>query len=93
MYFGIMETTTLDRFGRVVLPKEVRERLGLEPGAVLEIEETGAEIRLKPQRGESGIAVKDGVLVYTGKARGDIESSVDSLRRGRLRKVGGSKRR
>ena len=92
MYFAIMETM-LDRFGRVVLPKEVRERLGLEPGAVLDIEETGTEIRLKPRREESGVALKDGVLVYTGKARGNLERAVESLRGARLRKTGGAKRR
>ena len=28
--------TTLDRFGRVVIPKQVRDDLGLKPGAVLD---------------------------------------------------------
>jgi AbrB family looped-hinge helix DNA binding protein len=30
---------TLDRFGRIVIPKSLRDGLGLGPGAVLEIEE------------------------------------------------------
>ena len=40
--------TTIDKAGRVVVPAAVRERLGLEPGTVLQVtvEETG--IRLEP---------------------------------------------
>ncbi len=32
---------TVDRFGRVVIPKEVREGLGLEPGSVLRVGGSG----------------------------------------------------
>ena len=36
--------TILDRFGRVVIPKKVREDLGLEPGVVLKIKKVDALI-------------------------------------------------
>jgi AbrB family looped-hinge helix DNA binding protein len=38
--------TTIDKAGRVVVPAAVRERLGLEPGTVLEVtvEETGIRL-------------------------------------------------
>ncbi|MHB8342303.1 MAG: AbrB/MazE/SpoVT family DNA-binding domain-containing protein, partial [Mycobacteriales bacterium] len=39
---------TIDRFGRVVVPKSYRQRLGLGPGRVLLIEETGAGLLLTP---------------------------------------------
>jgi AbrB family looped-hinge helix DNA binding protein len=79
--------TTIDRFGRIVLPKEVRDDLGLEAGAVIAVEEHGEHILLRPQRGEAGLVRKGSVLVYTGKARGDVAFAVRNVREGRLRRL------
>lgn len=68
--------TTLDRFGRVVIPKQVRDDLGLEPGAVLHLEEIGQEILLKPECEQPRLVVKDGVLVFSGAATGDIVGAI-----------------
>lgn len=75
--------TTLDRFGRVVIPKQVRDDLGLKPGAVLEIEEVEQKIFLKPMHGEPHVVTKDGVLVFSGTAIGDIVGAIRSHRRER----------
>jgi len=79
--------TTIDRFGRIVLPKEIRDDLGLEPGAVVAVEEQGESILLKPLRDEPGLVRKGPVLVHTGKARGDILGAVRAVREGRLRRI------
>ena len=42
---------TMDRAGRVVIPKEIRERLAIEPDAELELDADGEGIRLTPVRG------------------------------------------
>ena len=42
--------STVDRFGRVVIPKEIRDRLGLKPGAEIDIGDNGNEIIVKPWR-------------------------------------------
>ncbi|MGH3566236.1 MAG: AbrB/MazE/SpoVT family DNA-binding domain-containing protein [Pseudonocardia sp.] len=39
---------TIDAAGRVVIPKQVRERLGLTAGSTLEIEELGDHVELPP---------------------------------------------
>jgi transcriptional pleiotropic regulator of transition state genes len=39
----------IDRYGRVLIPKEVRERLGLEPSTVLDLIVRGEEIVLRPR--------------------------------------------
>ncbi|MEM2123099.1 MAG: AbrB/MazE/SpoVT family DNA-binding domain-containing protein [Candidatus Bathyarchaeia archaeon] len=39
----------IDRYGRVLIPKEVRERLGLEPNTALELIVKGGEIVLRPR--------------------------------------------
>ncbi len=77
----------VDGFGRIVLPKKLREHLGLESGTLLEIEEARGEIHLKPIHGEPGLRRKEGVLVYTGKPTGDIEGAVRAHREGRLKKL------
>jgi AbrB family looped-hinge helix DNA binding protein len=40
--------TTIDAAGRVVIPKALRDRLGLEPGRVLELREREGMIELEP---------------------------------------------
>lgn len=76
---------TLDRFGRIVIPKRVREDLGLRVGSVLEIEEREDQIVLSVRRDEPDLVREDGVLVYTGEAVGDLEQAVEAQRRARAR--------
>ena len=75
--------TTLDKFGRVVIPKAVREHLGLGPGTVLAIEEGDDEVRLRARRPEPDVVEEDGVLVFTGEATADLEDAVERQRRQR----------
>ncbi|MBS1259206.1 MAG: hypothetical protein MAG551_02273 [Candidatus Scalindua arabica] len=79
--------TTLDRSGRIVIPKEVRDDLGLKPGTVLQIEEVKQEILLKPVYEEPQVVVKDGVLVFMGTKAGDIDGALRTHREKRLSDV------
>lgn len=72
--------TNLDKFGRIVIPKQVREHLGLTPGTPLEIEAIGEDVVLKPIREEPHIRDKEGVLVFTGSATGDLLKALKSHR-------------
>jgi AbrB family looped-hinge helix DNA binding protein len=76
--------TTLDRFGRIVLPKKLRDDFNLEPGSQIQIEESGLEIILKPVHGEPNLRLKDGVLVFTGIPFGDLNKAVAKHRDERL---------
>ena len=73
--------TNLDRFGRVIIPKRVREKLGLKPGALLEVQQQGGDLLLKPVQEEPRLLERDGVLVFGGEALGDLAESVQSDRR------------
>ncbi len=42
------EQTIMDERGRVLIPQEIRERLGLSEGTIVEIAEVGKEVVLKP---------------------------------------------
>ncbi len=75
---------TVDRSGRVIIPKEVRNDLGLQPGTKLQIKKENGKILLEPISVEMQIVVRDGVLVFRGAAAGDIEREIRSHRENRL---------
>jgi AbrB family looped-hinge helix DNA binding protein len=61
-------TLTIDRAGRLVLPKPVREELQLAAGDSLELESSEDQIVLRPVRGVATLRKKKGVWVMrTGK--------------------------
>lgn len=80
---------TIDRFGRVLIPKRLRDALDLEPGTLLELEASNGEIRLRAAARNEGLFVKEDVLVYGGTAVGDVEGALRGQRKRRLEKVTG----
>ena len=75
---------TMDRFGRMVLPKAIREEFHLRTGSRLEIEEGTNCIILKPIEGADAVRQKEGVLVYAGTADENLETAVARQRRQRI---------
>lgn len=76
----------IDKAGRIVLPKLMRDELRLEPGDVLEIERSGEEIILRPSRGEGQLRKKHGVWVYRAGeplSAAVVESTIRQVRRER----------
>ena len=43
--------TTIDKAGRLVIPRSLRERIGLGDGGVVELELDGAGVRIEPVAG------------------------------------------
>jgi AbrB family looped-hinge helix DNA binding protein len=56
-------TLTVDKAGRVVLPKPVRDELQLTAGDSLELESSEDQIVLRPVRGTAGLRKKQGIWV------------------------------
>lgn len=56
---------SVDKLGRLVIPKEVRDRWNLTPGSILDLEETDEGLTLHPA-GRWAITVRDGLPVLTG---------------------------
>ena len=79
--------TTIDRFGRVVVPKELRKRFGLAPGAQIEIDEHDQELVIRRVTVRSPLQTEDGLLVFEGEAAGDLASWVRDVRENRISKV------
>jgi AbrB family looped-hinge helix DNA binding protein len=84
-------TLKMDKAGRVVLPKPVRDRLGLHEGSDLELEETSEGVMLKPIEARPPMVEKHGLWVHTG----EVPSGFDGLqairndREDRIRKLAG----
>jgi AbrB family looped-hinge helix DNA binding protein len=60
-----MSTLTIDKAGRFVLPKTVRDAHQLQPGDALEIENLQDRIVLRPRRGAKGLHKKQGIWVFS----------------------------
>ena len=78
-------TLTLDRAGRVVLPKALRSELHLSPGDTFEIINEGDEITLRPLRPKALLKKELGVWVYQGEStHASIPGLIDREREKRL---------
>jgi AbrB family looped-hinge helix DNA binding protein len=55
---------SIDKAGRVVIPKPLREKLHLEPGDSLEMESAREQITLRPVRGTGPLSKEHGVWVF-----------------------------
>ena len=80
---------TVDRCGRIGVPKLLRNRLGLEPGQRLSIEQVGQEIRLRVLPEAPKLRDENGVLVYCGRVVGDLDDTLQQVREQRHRFLGG----
>jgi AbrB family looped-hinge helix DNA binding protein len=54
----------IDKAGRLVIPKPIREELHLEPGDAVEMETAGERITLRPVRGTGPLTKEHGVWVF-----------------------------
>ena len=79
--------TILDRFGRIVIPKKIRDDFNLEPGTPIRIEESEHTIILKPLHGEPNLHWKDGVLVFSGAPIADLSNALERHREDRVNRI------
>jgi AbrB family looped-hinge helix DNA binding protein len=77
---------TIDKAGRVVIPKPLRDELRLEPGDVLEAERRGGELSLRPVREQLPLRRECGIWVYRQGRRAQLDV-VRLLREGREERV------
>lgn len=87
LYNAIMTVRlTLDKTGRIVLPKPLRQELQLAPGDILEAEISGEQITLRPVRGNAPLRKKHGIWVYrAGEPLSDalVQETLRQVRRDR----------
>jgi AbrB family looped-hinge helix DNA binding protein len=66
-------TVSIDKAGRLVLPKPIRDKLGLGAGDCLAIESEGDEITLRPVRSTPTMIKKQGIWVHNGELPSDFD--------------------
>jgi AbrB family looped-hinge helix DNA binding protein len=82
----VLMDVTIDKAGRVVIPKRVRDALGLQPGDALELQSAGEQITIRPVRQTMPLRREHGIWVYrSGKPLppGVVEETLRALRRER----------
>jgi AbrB family looped-hinge helix DNA binding protein len=78
-------TVSIDRAGRIVLPKKLRDQLRLRAGSELEIVPTENGLELKPVGMEPALKKVQGLWVHNGVATdGPLAPLVERLRNDRL---------
>jgi AbrB family looped-hinge helix DNA binding protein len=81
----IMETLKVDKFGRVLLPKKIRDALGINEGETLEA--TMSKGKLVLQAKKSALVRKGNVLVFDVKGDEDIRAAVEWSREARDKSI------
>jgi AbrB family looped-hinge helix DNA binding protein len=80
----------LDKAGRVVIPKSLRDHLRITPGDTLEIDLDEDRITLRPVRAKARLIKKSGIWVYAGELPEEsIPELIDREREARNRQVRG----
>ncbi len=84
-------TIRIDKAGRIVLPKPVRERFHLREGSELELEERSDGLTLRPVEQRASMVQDKGIWVHLGKVpRGfDWDGVVDAVRDQRIKDSSG----
>jgi bifunctional DNA-binding transcriptional regulator/antitoxin component of YhaV-PrlF toxin-antitoxin module len=82
---------TFDRFGRVLVPKALREAAGIAAGTEVEIRAEADGLRLAPRKGGVLLHRVRGILVIGGRAEGDLVGAVERSRRERRDRLAGKK--
>jgi AbrB family looped-hinge helix DNA binding protein len=76
--------TTIDAVGRIVLPKPLRDALGLAAGSTVDISQYGSGLQIVPAGRTAHLVEEGGVLVATGDTAVDDETVlnlIDTARR------------
>lgn len=86
---------TLDRAGRIVLPKALRDELRLSPGDTFDLTVTDEEVTLHPRRGATPLQKERGIWVFrTGEplTGSEAEEALRHIRAQRHRQNAGQSR-
>lgn len=81
-----MELLTVDASGRILIPKKVREQLGINTQAQLSLEIEEGRIILQPISKEAETYYEEGVLVVKTEPIENLETIIDELREERINK-------
>ena len=77
----------IDSYGRILIPQELRDRLGFSSDTPVELEVNDQELLVRRKQ-EAGLIERYGLLVYSGGGvKEDPAESVRKIRKGRDEKL------
>jgi len=82
----------IDKAGRVVIPKKIRDVMGLKAGSRLRVEHLGDRLVMEPPVEEARLEMRDGLLVLAGGGKRtveDVNREIQEQRDRRMRFVAG----
>ena len=85
-------TLALDKMGRLVVPKALRDRFALKPGDELDVTLEADGIRLRPVAPPHPTTMQNGILVCSSELAAsawDLGSFIDQQRDQRSQELGG----
>ena len=92
MAYGMMNgmDVKIDKSGRIVVPKPLRDRLGLKPDMELEVQERADGLFLRVPMPHPTMVNVDGLWVHQGTAQANADWArvLEDVRDERLRAVG-----
>jgi AbrB family looped-hinge helix DNA binding protein len=87
--------TTIDRAGRVVIPKVLRERAGLTPGMEIEVRFQDGNIEIVPPPPQGRLVRIDGMLLWDPGPDAppfDVQEAIERVRQEREDEIMGRNR-
>ena len=85
-------TLRMDRSGRIILPKRLRERCGFKPGRKLDLVEQRGGVLLRPAEEQPSMVQVDGLWVHQGTLEpgANWERTLGEIREERIQSLIGS---
>ena len=85
---GMKFKTKIDRFGRIVIPKKIRDEFGITDNSEIEIETTDKnDIIVHPKNGKPLVEDKGGILVVCSEPTEPLGDFIDKDRENRIKKI------
>lgn len=79
--------TTLDKYGRILIPKKMRRKMGIAENAQLKLVQKENRLIIEPIPEEPPLIIENGFLVYTGEMPDNVDDFIQKDREDRMRQV------